>query len=100
MLLLVTTSLRPVLTDLGLNEVFDSEMRVPPIASLQALEVVLKEVQLFSTSDARRRAVAMLAQGKLKDVRLPVSLPLYSLNISRLSPYWRKPFMRRQRRSR
>ena len=62
MLLLVTTSLRPVLTDLGLNEVFDSEMRVPPIASLQALEVVLKEVQLFSTSDARRRAVAMLAQ--------------------------------------
>ena len=62
MLLLVTTSLRPVLTDLGLNEVFDSELRVPPISSLRALEVVLKEVELFPTSEERRRAVGMLAQ--------------------------------------
>ncbi|KAH9943139.1 vesicular-fusion protein SEC18 [Epithele typhae] len=62
LLLLVTSSLRPVLTDLGLNEVFDSELRVPPIASLHALEVVLKEVELFPSSDERRRAISMLMQ--------------------------------------
>ena len=62
LLLLATSSLRPVLTDLGLSEVFDSELRVPPIASLRALEVVLKEVELFQTSEERKRAVAMLAQ--------------------------------------
>ncbi|RPD66824.1 vesicular-fusion protein SEC18 [Lentinus tigrinus ALCF2SS1-7] len=62
LLIIATSSLRPVLTDLGLNEVFDSEMRVPPIASLQALDIVLREVQLFQSDEDRRRAIGMLGQ--------------------------------------
>ena len=62
LLIIATSSLRPVLTDLGLSEIFDAELRVPPITSLRALESVLKEVALFPSSDERRQAVAMLAQ--------------------------------------
>ncbi|KAI0775896.1 AAA-domain-containing protein [Trametes elegans] len=62
LLILATTSQRPVLTDLGLGEVFDAELRVPPIASLRALDTVLREVELFPDADGRRRAVRMLAQ--------------------------------------
>ncbi|KAI0722320.1 vesicular-fusion protein SEC18 [Cerioporus squamosus] len=62
LLILATSSLRPVLTDLGLNEVFDSELRVPPLASLRALDIVLREVQLFPSDEERRRAIGMLGQ--------------------------------------
>ena len=37
-----------MLTDTQLADVFDAELRVPPISSLIALEHVLREVQLFS----------------------------------------------------
>ncbi|TFK90880.1 vesicular-fusion protein SEC18 [Polyporus arcularius HHB13444] len=62
LLILATSSLRPVLTDLGLNEVFDSELRVPPLASLRAIDIVLREVQLFRSDEERRRAIGMLGQ--------------------------------------
>ncbi|KAI0371595.1 AAA-domain-containing protein [Pilatotrama ljubarskyi] len=67
LLILATTSQRPVLTDLGLNEVFDAELRVPPISTLRALDKVLKEVELFPSDDERRRAVQMLAQAGFAD---------------------------------
>ena len=51
-----------MLTEMQMTEVFDSEIRVPPISSLRPLERVLKEVQLFSSSDERRRAINMLEQ--------------------------------------
>ncbi len=35
---------------------------MPPLASLRALDVVLREVQLFPTDEDRRRAVTMLGQ--------------------------------------
>ena len=47
---------------MGLSEVFDSELRVPPIAHLQALDCVLKEVELFPSSGDRRNAIQMLAE--------------------------------------
>jgi len=62
LLVLTTTSLRPMLTEMQMNEVFDSEIRVPPISTLSSLERVVKEVELFSTSDERRRAMGMLEQ--------------------------------------
>lgn len=49
-----------MLTELGLSETFDSELRVPPISNLAALEYVLREVELFESSDERRTAVHML----------------------------------------
>jgi vesicle-fusing ATPase len=54
--------LRSILTDLGLSETFDSEMRVPPISSLRALEHVVQEVELFPSEQERRRAIRMLAE--------------------------------------
>lgn len=62
LLVLATTSLRPVLTELGLSETFDSEVRVPPVSSLRSLEKILREVQLFPSSDERRRAMEMVEQ--------------------------------------
>lgn len=62
LLVLATTSLRPILTDLGLSESFDSEIRVPPIASLQALERVLDEVELFKDPRERARTMQLLTQ--------------------------------------
>jgi vesicle-fusing ATPase len=51
-----------VLTEIGLSEVFDSEMHVPPISNLRALEFVLREVELFPNSDERRAAIAHLLE--------------------------------------
>ncbi|KAI0832772.1 AAA-domain-containing protein [Trametes gibbosa] len=67
LLILATTAQRPVLSDLGLNEVFDAELRVPPIATLRGLDTVLREVELFRTDEERRRAVAVLAQAGFTD---------------------------------
>lgn len=60
LLVIATSSLRPVLTELGLSETFDSELRVPPISNLAALEYVLREVELFGSSQDRRNAIHML----------------------------------------
>ncbi|KAF8806300.1 vesicular-fusion protein SEC18 [Phlegmacium glaucopus] len=60
LLIIATSSLRPILTDLGLSETFDSEMRVPPISSLRALEHVVQEVELFPSEQDQRRAIRML----------------------------------------
>jgi vesicle-fusing ATPase len=40
-----------------LSETFDSELRVPPITNLTALEYVLHEVELFSSGEGRRHAI-------------------------------------------
>lgn len=54
--------MRSILTDLGLSETFDSEMRVPPISSLRALEHVVQEVELFPSEQEQKRAIRMLAE--------------------------------------
>lgn len=62
LLIIATSSLRPILTDLGLAETFDSEMHVPPVSSLRALEFVVRELELFSSSEERREAIRMLEE--------------------------------------
>lgn len=62
LLVIATTSLRPVLSEVGLSEAFDSELRVPPISSLDSLEYVLREVSLFDRDDDRNAAVQMLRE--------------------------------------
>jgi vesicle-fusing ATPase len=59
LLVLATTSNRPILTDLGFED-FNVVMRVPPITSLSALEYVIREVDLFPVDEDRRDAVRML----------------------------------------
>lgn len=61
-MIIATSSLRPILTDLGLSETFDSELRVPPVSSLRALEHVVQEVELFPTEQHRKRAMRLLEE--------------------------------------
>lgn len=65
LLVLVTTSLLPMLADMQMTEIFDSEIRVPPISSLTSIERVLVDVELFPSSSERRRAMEMLQQAGL-----------------------------------
>lgn len=51
-----------MLTEVGLSEAFDSELRVAPISNLESLEYVLHSVELFETNEQRRRAMRMLAE--------------------------------------
>ncbi|KAI0089177.1 AAA-domain-containing protein [Irpex rosettiformis] len=60
--IIATTSLRPILTDLGLSESFDSEIRVPPLSSLAALENVVNEVELIPKPSELQRTMQMLEQ--------------------------------------
>ena len=62
LLIIATTSLRPILTDLGLSESFDSEIRVPPVSSLRGLEVILDEVDLIRNPRERQQTMQMLQQ--------------------------------------
>ena len=61
LLVIATSSLRPMLTDVGLSS-FDAELRVPPITDLNALDHVLEAVELFHSARDRSRAVNMLRQ--------------------------------------
>lgn len=45
-----------------MSEVFDAELRVPPISTLRSLEHVLREVELFASDNDRRNAIDMLQQ--------------------------------------
>ncbi|KAI0787180.1 P-loop containing nucleoside triphosphate hydrolase protein [Irpex lacteus] len=62
LLVIATTSLRPILTDLGLSESFDAEIRVPPLSSLTALEHVINEVDLIPNPRELQRTMEMLEQ--------------------------------------
>lgn len=66
LLVIATTSLRPMLTDLGLAS-FDSELRVPPITRLSSLKHVLEAVELFPRRDELAKAVGMLQQAGFQD---------------------------------
>ncbi len=62
LLILATTSVRSILSDLGFSESFDSELRVPPITSLRALEYIVHEVELFERREDRKAAIRMLEE--------------------------------------
>ncbi|KAI0040942.1 AAA-domain-containing protein [Auriscalpium vulgare] len=61
LLVIATSSLRPMLTEVGLST-FDAELRIPPITDLLALDHVLDAVELFPSAKDRARAVQMLRQ--------------------------------------
>ncbi|KAF5363987.1 hypothetical protein D9756_000253 [Leucocoprinus leucothites] len=62
LLIIATSSLRPILTDLGLSETFDSELRVPPITDIASLDRVLREVELFPSERQHQEAIRMLTE--------------------------------------
>ncbi|KAI9431295.1 AAA-domain-containing protein [Lactarius indigo] len=75
LLVIATSSLRPMLTDVGLAS-FDAELRVPPITNLTALDHVLEAVELFRSTRDRARAVSMLREAGLgtDDGRLSIGV--------------------------
>jgi vesicle-fusing ATPase len=64
--IIATSSLRSILTDLGLSEAFDSEMRVPPISSLGALEHVVQEVELFPSEQETKTSNQDAGRSRLR----------------------------------
>ncbi|KAI6034599.1 P-loop containing nucleoside triphosphate hydrolase protein [Pisolithus microcarpus] len=50
LLVLATSSLGSHLVDLGFTEVFDAQIKVPPISNLEQLDVVLRDVDFYDTS--------------------------------------------------
>lgn len=67
LLIIATSSMRSILGDLGLAEIFDSELRVPPITTLVALEYVLSEVELFESNQDRKAAMGMIEKAGFRD---------------------------------
>ena len=62
LLIIATTSIKSMLVETQLLEVFDADLRVPPISSLESLDIVLREVELFPTEEERRRAVLQIEE--------------------------------------
>ncbi|KAF8574203.1 AAA-domain-containing protein [Ramaria rubella] len=62
LLIIATTSIRPMLTDLQMSEVFDADIHVPPITTLRSVKNVLREVNLFTSERELKSAMAMLQQ--------------------------------------
>ena len=88
---MATSSLRPILTDLGLSETFDSELRVPPISSLASLEYVLRDVKLFESSRDRQEAMRMLtdagfAREETSSLQIGVKKLLSIIEMARQEP--------------
>ncbi|KAG8689851.1 transport between ER and Golgi ATPase protein [Ceratobasidium sp. 423] len=71
LLVIATTSIRPMLTDMQMSEVFDAELRISPISTLAALSKVFEDVELFRSPAEHREALNQLqiagfgAEGKL-----------------------------------
>ena len=51
-----------MLVETQLSEVFDADLRVPPITTLSALDVVLREVELFQSDEERKRATKQIEE--------------------------------------
>ncbi|OCB85381.1 AAA-domain-containing protein [Sanghuangporus baumii] len=62
LLIIATTSIKPMLAETQLLEVFDADLRIPPVSSLESLDIVLREVELFPTEEERRRAVMQIEE--------------------------------------
>jgi vesicle-fusing ATPase len=63
LLILATSSARPILTDLGVADVFDSDHTIPQIRDLDSLEYVLREVELFQSDRSLQEAMSLLMEG-------------------------------------
>ncbi|KAH8830308.1 vesicular-fusion protein SEC18 [Flagelloscypha sp. PMI_526] len=60
LLILATTSIAPILKDLGFGQQFDTNLRVPPISDVASINEVLKETQFFESNTVRREFLPKL----------------------------------------
>jgi len=62
LLVLVTTSLLPALTELQMSDLFDTDLYVPAISTLSAIQHAVGDLGLFSDPKEIQEAVARLDQ--------------------------------------
>ncbi|KAF8515015.1 P-loop containing nucleoside triphosphate hydrolase protein [Gautieria morchelliformis] len=67
LLIIATTSIRGMLTDLQMSEVFDADTHVPPITTLRSVKKVLREVNLFTREEELSHAMGKLRQAGFGD---------------------------------
>ena len=67
LLIIATTSIRAMLTDLQMSEVFDADTHVPPITTLRSVKNVLREVNLFTREEELNHAMSKLKQAGYSD---------------------------------
>jgi vesicle-fusing ATPase len=51
-----------MLTDMDVMDAFAADIRVPPIASLEQIDYVLRDIALFRSANEAQRAVQLLQQ--------------------------------------
>jgi vesicle-fusing ATPase len=56
-----------MIQDLNLSEVFASEILVPAITSIQSLDIILKQVELFSNVEDYRRCFQLIQQTRMDE---------------------------------
>lgn len=61
-MILATTSIKPMLIETQLSEVFDADLFVPSISSMSSLEIILREVELFPSDDECTRALSQIGE--------------------------------------
>ena len=64
LLVLATTSNRSILRDMDVDSAFDADIPIPQIDTLDAIDHVLREVQLFTSPGEHQRAMQMLMDAR------------------------------------
>lgn len=67
LLVLATTSNKPMLTEMDIGDAFLADIRVPAITSLRSIDHVLRETQLFASEQAHARCLQLLAHAGLNE---------------------------------
>jgi vesicle-fusing ATPase len=67
LLILATTSNKPMLTDMEVSDAFLADIRVPNITSLRSIDHVLRQTELFSSEEEHSRCLSLLQSAGVAD---------------------------------
>ncbi|MCO5589643.1 hypothetical protein L7F22_043611 [Adiantum nelumboides] len=67
LLILATTSNKPMLTDMEVSDAFLADIRVPNITSLRSVDHVLRQTELFANEEDQARCLGLLQSAGLAD---------------------------------
>lgn len=91
LLILATTSNKPMLTDMEISDTFLADIRVPSITSLRSVDHVLRQVHLFSSEEEHARCMGLLQSAGLgEESRLNIGIKKVSLSHAGMLPMIRR----------
>ncbi|PWN35597.1 AAA-domain-containing protein [Meira miltonrushii] len=67
LLILATTSNKPMLSDMEVSDAFLADIRVPSITSLRSVDHVLRQTELFANEEDQARCIELLQSAGLAD---------------------------------